>query len=86
MCDVTSDYGLDRFGPGFITTIRVRLVHALVRRNLSMKKECEWNKWGQPINQIDMLATYLALARFRCQARAYLAYLILEKNPRLMPV
>jgi len=60
VCDVTADHGMDRFGPGFITTIRVRMVHALVRRNLKLKKEWEWEKWGLPINQIDMLATYLA--------------------------
>ncbi len=58
--DVTSDHGMDRFGSGFITTIRVRMVHGLVRRNLRLKKDWEWDKWGLPINQIDMLSTYLA--------------------------
>ncbi|HET8706698.1 MAG TPA: oxygenase MpaB family protein [Pseudomonadales bacterium] len=60
VCDVTTEQGMERFGPGFITTIRVRMVHALVRRNLKLKKDWEWDKWGLPINQIDMLATYLA--------------------------
>lgn len=60
VCDVSSDHGMERFGVGFITTIRVRMVHALVRRNLSLKKDWEWDKWGLPINQIDMLSTYLA--------------------------
>ena len=58
--DVTEPQGLDRFGPGFITTIRVRMVHALVRRNLLNKPGWEAEKWGLPINQVDMTATYLA--------------------------
>lgn len=58
--DVTEPGGMSRFGPGFITTIQVRLVHALVRRNLQHKPGWEADKWGVPINQVDMLATYLA--------------------------
>ncbi len=58
--DVTEPQGMDRFGVGFITTIRVRMVHALVRRHLHQKPDWEAEKWGLPINQIDMLATYLA--------------------------
>ncbi|MEE2733360.1 MAG: oxygenase MpaB family protein [Pseudomonadota bacterium] len=58
--DVTEPGGLDRFGEGFITTIRVRMVHALVRRNLNTKPQWRHEKWGLPINQMDMLATYLA--------------------------
>lgn len=58
--DVTASGGLDRFSDGFITTIRVRLVHALVRRHLQTNHGWDENTWGVPINQIDMLATYLA--------------------------
>ena len=58
--DVTEPEGLERFGEGFITTIRVRMVHALVRRNLNTKPQWQHAKWGLPINQMDMLATYLA--------------------------
>jgi hypothetical protein len=58
--DVTEPGGLDRYGPGFATTLRVRMVHALVRRNLSSKPQWQSEKWGLPINQMDMLATYLA--------------------------
>lgn len=58
--DVTKPRGLERFGEGFITTIRVRMVHALVRRALTTKREWDTATWGVPINQIDMLATYLA--------------------------
>lgn len=58
--DVTESGGLDRFGAGFITTIRVRMVHALVRRHLRTGKGWDASTWGLPINQMDMLATYLA--------------------------
>lgn len=58
--DVTEPGGLERFGRGFITTIRVRLVHALVRRNLLRKDDWDTGHWGVPINQVDMQSTYLA--------------------------
>lgn len=58
--DVTEPGGLSRFNPGFITTIRVRMVHALIRRQLQSRPQWQSEKWGIPINQMDMLATYLA--------------------------
>lgn len=58
--DVTASGGMARFGDGFISTIRVRLVHALVRRHLQAKGDWDTASWGLPINQIDMQATYLA--------------------------
>lgn len=58
--DVTSIGGMERFGEGFKTTLRVRLVHALVRRALRNKPDWDHARWGVPINQIDMLSTYLA--------------------------
>ncbi|RKG35093.1 DUF2236 domain-containing protein [Acinetobacter guerrae] len=58
--DCTTKNGLRRDGAGFKSTIHVRMIHSLVRRNL--KKRQEWNAsaWGLPINQIDMAATNLA--------------------------
>ena len=58
--DCTERGGLERFGPGFATTLRVRLVHAMVRRNLPLRAEWDNTQWGLPVNQTDMLATYLA--------------------------
>ncbi|MCG8313946.1 MAG: DUF2236 domain-containing protein, partial [Pseudomonadales bacterium] len=58
--DVTEPQGMTRFGPGFISTIRVRLIHALVRRHLQSKAGWDKQAWGIPINQVDMLSTYLA--------------------------
>lgn len=60
LADVTTPHGLERFGDGFITTIRVRMVHALIRRAMVKRPDWDETTWGLPINQIDLLATYLA--------------------------
>jgi hypothetical protein len=53
--------GLRRFADGFKITVKVRLMHAQVRRLLwqSGKWQAEW---GQPINQIYMAGTNVALS------------------------
>ncbi len=60
LTDVTEEGGLERFGPGYVSTLRVRLIHSLIRRNLLRRPEWDSARWGVPINQVDMLATYLA--------------------------
>jgi hypothetical protein len=58
--DCTEHHGLSRFGVGFKTTLRVRMVHGMVRRHLPTRSEWDSSEWGIPVNQTDMLATYLA--------------------------
>lgn len=58
--DCTESGGLRRFGPGFKSTIHVRMVHAMVRRHLPQRAEWDNAEYGLPVNQIDMVATYLA--------------------------
>jgi hypothetical protein len=58
--DCTEANGLRRFGPGFRSSVEVRLVHAMVRRHLPTKPEWDNDEYGVPVNQIDMVATYLA--------------------------
>ena len=60
--DCTEPGGLDRFGPGFRTTMHVRMVHALVRRHLAANEKWDDAQWGLPLNQIDMAATYLGFS------------------------
>ncbi|HCT40109.1 MAG TPA: DUF2236 domain-containing protein [Moraxellaceae bacterium] len=60
--DCTETGGLHRFGQGFKSTMHVRLVHALVRRGLAARPEWDSAKWGLPLNQIDMVATYLGFS------------------------
>jgi hypothetical protein len=59
--DVYSSRGLGRFSDGFISTVRVRLLHALVRHNL-MQQGWDIERWGLPINQVDMGATLLGFS------------------------
>ena len=58
----TTPNGLERFGEGFKTTIHVRMVHALVRRNLAARPDWDSSEWALPISQIDMVATYLGFS------------------------
>lgn len=54
--------GLRRFRPGFKTTIKVRLIHAQVRRFLSQSDRWDTAAWGLPINNADMAATTLTFS------------------------
>lgn len=60
--DCTEPGGLHRFGQAFKSTMHVRLVHGLVRRNLAARPEWDSAKWGLPLNQTDMVATYLGFS------------------------
>lgn len=55
--DVTTPGGLRRNGPGFEKTVRVRMIHALVRRHLARHDEWEHERWGVPIPQPYMAFT-----------------------------
>jgi hypothetical protein len=48
--------------PGFQITLRVRLAHALVRRRVGCLPDWDADRFGVPINQLDMQATYLAFS------------------------
>lgn len=54
--------GLRRFSTGFKSTVKVRLVHAFVRRMLSQSDRWDEEAWGVPINQADMAATNLSFS------------------------
>ena len=49
-------------GTGFVTTLRVRLIHAMVRRQLASRKDWDHKYLGLPVNQLDMQVTYLAFS------------------------
>ncbi|MEM1031363.1 MAG: oxygenase MpaB family protein [Myxococcota bacterium] len=51
--------GLRRFSAGFATTVKVRLMHAQVRRLCQRSPEWRHDLWGTPINQHDTIATSL---------------------------
>lgn len=60
--DCTERRGMERLSAGFRTTLRVRFVHAMVRRHLLCKEEWDSSVWGVPISQPDMLATQMAFS------------------------
>lgn len=60
--DCTEIDGLRRYGPGFASTLHVRLIHAMVRRQLDSRDDWDHAMWGMPLNQIDMAATYLGFS------------------------
>ena len=51
--------GMDEGGAGFAATLRVRVMHAKVRRLLGQSGRWQRELWGEPINQHDMIATVL---------------------------
>lgn len=59
---VTATGGMARFGIGFKLTLRVRLVHAIVRRHVGLRPDWDRARDGVPINQMDMAATQLAFS------------------------
>lgn len=60
--DCVAPHGMARFNDGFKNTVRVRLIHAMVRRRVSQNPAWHSEEWGLPINQIDMQATYLGFS------------------------
>ncbi len=56
---VTEPAGLKPGAPGFRAVLRVRLMHAQVRRLLLDSGRWSHDEWSHPINQHDMLATIL---------------------------
>jgi hypothetical protein len=55
--DVISEGGLAPLGIGYRSTIRVRLIHAFVRRHVAAMPDWRGDEWGVPVNQTDMAAT-----------------------------
>ena len=55
--DVIVPGGLALHGPGYRSTVRVRFIHAMVRRHVAAMDDWSSDEWGLPINQTDMAAT-----------------------------
>jgi hypothetical protein len=56
---VCASGGMRVGAPGWSSTLRVRLMHAQVRRLISASARYDHVAWGRPINQHDMLSTIL---------------------------
>lgn len=57
--DVTRPGALERFAPGFTSTLRVRLMHAMVRAGMSRRPDWDFEDWDQPVNQSTMAGTLM---------------------------
>lgn len=55
--DIMAEGGFDPLGVGYRSTIRVRLIHAFVRRHVAAMPDWRSDEWGLPVNQTDMAAT-----------------------------
>ena len=66
--EVCKPGGLDIRAPGFMICVRVRLMHAQVRRLLLKSGRWDTQAWGVPINQADLLGTNLLFSIIVLQA------------------
>lgn len=57
--DATSPGGLERFAPGFTGTLRVRLMHAIVRSAMCRREDWDFENWDHPLNQAQMAGTVM---------------------------
>jgi hypothetical protein len=57
--DVSEPGGLARGAPGYTAAVRVRVMHALIRRRLLAHREWRTEEWGVPINQGDAMVTLM---------------------------
>lgn len=57
--DVTAPGALERFAPGFTSTLRVRLMHAMVRAGMSRRPDWDFDDWDHPVNQSTMAGTLM---------------------------
>lgn len=80
--DCTKDGGMDRSGAGFKATVRVRVMHALVRQSVSQRPQWNAAAWGLPINQVDMQATYLAFSVVQLLALKTTGCLVTSEDAR----
>jgi hypothetical protein len=76
--------GMERFGEGFKSTLRVRLIHALVRRHIAEQAEWDVIRDGVPINQLDMAATQMAFSIVLLQGMKTLGWTMSGQDSRAL--
>lgn len=54
---VSTPGGMRRYGQGFKYSVRVRQVHCAVRFGISKSPKWQWNEWGMPVTNTDLLLT-----------------------------
>ncbi len=71
---VCSPGGMQLRAPGWIASVRVRLVHASIRQMLSRSDRWNTPAWGIPINQADMSGTVLLFSLVVLEGLSKLTY------------
>ena len=77
--DVYRSGTMDRTSDGFKTTVRVRVMHALVRRQL-LRSGWDVERWGTPINQADMAGTTLQFSTTFIMGLRSLGFILPKKD------
>jgi hypothetical protein len=80
--DCTADGGLAPHGPGWRATLHVRVMHALVRQNVRQRPTWDSARFGLPINQLDMQATYLAFSVVQLLALRTTGFVVTRQDAR----
>jgi ER-bound oxygenase mpaB/B'/Rubber oxygenase, catalytic domain len=57
--DIIDERGMAPGGPGYRSTLHVRLIHGFVRRHVGQLPDWSTDQWGVPVNQLDMAAVML---------------------------
>lgn len=60
--DVTGDGAMKPHAVGFNEAIKVRIIHAMARHYTRKSPEWSDTQWGVPVNEGDMVATYLGFS------------------------
>ena len=71
---VSRPRGMYRHGEGFAITLKVRLMHAQVRRLIQRSGRWQPESWGHPVNQHDMLATVILFSAALIEGLRQLGY------------
>ena len=59
LVDITAPGALDRFDRGFTSTLRVRMMHAMVRAGMARRPDWDFEDWDYPVNQSTMAGTLM---------------------------
>ncbi|MGW7536625.1 oxygenase MpaB family protein [Amycolatopsis sp. NPDC054798] len=57
--DVTTPGALEKHGAGYQAALRIRLVHAHVRRAMNNRPDWDYERWDRPVNQVQTAGTLL---------------------------
>lgn len=60
--DVTGDGAMKPQAIGFNAAVKVRIIHAMARHYTGKSPDWSDNQWGIPVNEGDMVATYLGFS------------------------